>query len=306
MGADEKYQYALHKVADKCRLKKFPLLRACLAEFVGTAILVLFGCGVLAQTFLGNFNRDAHGNFFSVSFGWGMAVAFGVFFSGCGGSGNINPAITLAFAVIGKLPLIRVPLYTISQILGGFVGALALFGVYHEKIMLQISQADNNQYLMNTTGNIFVTNPWASHTTCFLDQVLGTAILAAGALTVVDYKGWKVPTYLHPLFLGLLVYSLVGCFALNAGCALNPARDLGPRLMLLMCGWGSAAFTGGDYFFWIPIIGPYLGAIIGAVLYELTVGIHLDSAGEELNNNRLTPAYSEPERKHDEGGVRLL
>lgn len=306
MSVDEQYQRTLHKVADKLRLRKYPLLRACLAEFVGTTILIIFGCGVLAQTFLGSHGRDAHGNFLSVSLGWGMAVGFGVFFSGCGGSGNINPAITLAFALIGRLPLKRVPLYTLSQIFGAFIGALTIFGVYNEQIHQRISEMDGNQYLINTTGNIFVTNPWASHTQCFLDQVMGTALLAAGALTVVDFKGWKMPEYLHPLYLGLLVYTLVGCFALNAGCALNPARDFGPRLMLLMCGWGTTAFSGGNYFFWIPIFGPYFGAIIGAALYELTVGIHLDTAGVQENNNRPVGALTEPGTKEDDAGVRLL
>lgn len=244
---------------------------------------MLLGLGVIAQTFLGDHKRHAHGGFLSISLGWGMAVAFGVFFSGILGSGNINPAITLANALIGKLPFKRVPFYTLSQVLGAFVGALAVFGLYQEKIFQYALEMDNNTLRMTTTGNIFVTNPWASHVTCFFDQVLGTSMLAAGALAVTDSKGWKLPEYLHPLYLGLLVFALVGCFSLNAGAALNPARDLGPRLMLLMCGWGPEAFTGKDYFFWIPIVGPYLGAILGAFLYELTIGIHLDTAGEQVD-----------------------
>ncbi|CAH8634450.1 unnamed protein product [Heterobilharzia americana] len=276
----ERYAARQHALADRFRLTSRPLIRACLGEFFGTIILVIFGCGVLAQVFLGDHGRHAHGTFISVSLGWGFAVYMGVFFSGQCGSGHINPAVTLAFALIGKLQFRRVLLYTLFQVLGGFIGAVVIFGVYHEKIMEYADKYDEGKLLLNSTGGIFVTNPGASHLTCFLDQVLGTALLAAGALAISDPNGWKLPEYLHPLHLAFLVYALVGCFALNAGCALNPARDLGPRLMLLVCGWGTNAFTGANSFFWIPIAGPYLGAIIGSILYELTIGIHLDRKSE--------------------------
>nr|CAX76490.1 Aquaporin-3 (AQP-3) [Schistosoma japonicum] len=265
-----------HFLADKIRLNSLPLLRACLAEFCGTAILVILGCGVIAQTFLGDHGRQAHGGFLSVSMGWGFAVYMGIIFAGCGGSGHINPAITLGFSLIGKFPFRRVPLYIISQIFGAFVGALAIYGVYYEKIHEYATIHENGSLIVKTTGGIFVTNPGASHLTCFFDQVLGTALLAAGALAISDSNGWKLPNYLHALHFGFLVYAIVGCFALNAGAALNPARDLGPRIMILLCGWGGSAFTSGNYFFWIPIFGPCLGGVIGAVLYELTIGIHLD------------------------------
>nr|AIA98697.1 aquaporin 2 [Opisthorchis viverrini] len=303
LECETRFRRGLRTLADKIRLRSCPLIRACIAEFCGTAILIIFGCGVLAQVFLGDHGKKSHGGFLSVSLGWGMAVTFGVFFSGITGSGNINPAITLAFALIGKVPLKRIPFYTISQVLGAYVGAATVYVIYREKIIERVNTVDEGLYLVDTTGNIFVTNPWASHTTCFIDQVIGTALLSAGALAVVDYKGWKMPRYLHPLYLGLLVYTLVGCFAMNAGCALNPARDLGPRLMLLMCGWGTSAFRDKDYFFWIPIVGPYVGAVIGAVLYELTIGIHLDTAGERLAIE--TPGKANDTKK-DESGTELL
>lgn len=302
-NCETKFRRGLRSIADKIRLRSCPLIRACLAELCGTAILVTFGCGVLAQVFLGDHGKKAHGGFLSISLGWGMAVTFGVFFSGIAGSGNINPAITLAFALIGKVPMKRILFYTFSQILGAYIGALTVYLIYREKILERVNNVDEGNFLIDTTGNIFVTNPWGSHMTCFVDQVIGTALLAAGALAVVDHKGWKMPGYLHPLYLGLLVYTLVGCFAMNAGCALNPARDLGPRLMLLMCGWGTSAFSEKNYFFWIPIVGPYIGAVIGAVLYELTIGIHLDTAGDRPGIE--TPGKTDDVKK-DEMGTELL
>lgn len=275
MNPRPKSRTPMGKLIDRIRLTRYPLARACLAECCGTAIMVIFGCGVLAQVELGSQGVQKHGTFISISLGWGFAVCLGVFFAGINGSGNINPAITLAWAILGKVPYKRIPLYTISQVIGGFLGGVAIFGVYCEKIWDHAMTHDNGTLLVHTTGNIFVTNPHASHVTCFFDQVMGTALLAACALAIVDRRSWDLPEHLHPLLLGFMVYALVGCFALNAGCALNPARDLGPRLALLVCGWGPAAFTSGNYYFWIPIVGPYLGAVIGALLYELTIGIHV-------------------------------
>ncbi|CAH8554851.1 unnamed protein product [Schistosoma turkestanicum] len=276
----EKYVSKQHVIADRLRLTSSPLVRACLGEFMGSIILLIFGNGVLAQVILGDHGKQAHGTFISISLGWGFAVYMAVIFSGQCGSGHCNPAVTLASAIVGKLPFRRILFYTLFQVLGAFLGALVVFAVYREKIMEYAVTHDNGKLLLNSTGGIFVTNPSASHLTCFLDQVLGTALLTAGAFAITDPNGWKLPDHLHPLHLAFLVYALVGCFALNAGAALNPARDLGPRLMIFLFGWGNQAFSGADYFFWIPIAGPYIGAVIGAVLYELTIGIHLDRKPE--------------------------
>ncbi|CAL8068323.1 unnamed protein product [Calicophoron daubneyi] len=267
------------KCINAIRLTRSPLARACIAEFCGTAIMIIFGCGVLAQTKLG---EPHHGDFLSVSMGWGAAITFAVFFSGVNGSGHVNPAVTLAFAVVGKFKWSWVLPYIVSQILGAWIGALAIYGVYQVRINKYIMDHDKGEHkVVNGAGDIFVTG---MHTpkicACFLDQVMGTALLTAGALAVTDPKGWRIPSSLHPAYLGLLVYTLVGCFALNAGCALNPARDLGPRLAISMCGWGTEAFKAEEYFFWIPIVGPLVGGIIGAILYELTIGIHLDGADD--------------------------
>ncbi|CAL8068317.1 unnamed protein product [Calicophoron daubneyi] len=274
----------LQRVINKLSLRSFPLLRACLAEFCGTLILILLGCGVMAQVMLGNHGRNAHGGFFSVGLGWGMAVTVGVFFSGVNGSGHINPAITLAFACIGKLPFRRVIWYILSQIAGSFVGSLCVYVVYREKLLEYVESKDAGKHLVETTGGIFVTNPGASHWTCLVDQVMSTALLAAGVLAMTDPKGWKMPKWIEPLYVGFLIYTLVGCFALNCGAAMNPARDLGPRLMILMLGWGGNAFSAGNYFFWIPIVGPVIGAILGSVLYELTTGIHMDKPERTRND----------------------
>ncbi|CAL8068319.1 unnamed protein product [Calicophoron daubneyi] len=286
----EENQTRFQLFVDRLRLRSSPAVRACLAEFFGTIILMLLGTAVGAQVFLGNQGRWAFGSFISVSLGWGMAVMFGVFFSGVSGDGHLNPAITIAFACIGKFPIKRVIWYILSQMAGAFIGALCVFAVYREKIAAYVSTTDGGKYLVETTGGIFVTNPSASHWTCFLDQVVGTGLLAASVLAVTDPKGWQVPKWLQPLYIGLLIYTIIGCLCLNCGAALNPARDLSPRLMLLICGWGGNAFTAANYYFWIPILGPIVGAVVGSVLYELVIGIHLDTVSAPTEPGKIQMA----------------
>ncbi|CAL8068315.1 unnamed protein product [Calicophoron daubneyi] len=274
------------RFVDKLRLRSHPLLRACLGEFCGTLVLMVFGCGLMAQVILGN---HAFGGFLSVSLGWGMAVTFGVFFAGSCAAGHVNPAVTVGFACAGKFPFRHVPFYILSQLAGGFIGSLVVFGVYREKIYQYIEAKDAGHFLVETTGAIFVTRPSASQFTCFLDQVLGTALLAAGVLVMIDPKAWQMPKHLVPLYVGLLIYAIVGCFAINCGGALNPARDLCPRLVILICGWGFNAFSADNYFFWVPIVGPIVGAILGSVLYELTIGIHLDPINTPVDQRQEKP-----------------
>ncbi|VEL40418.1 unnamed protein product [Protopolystoma xenopodis] len=232
---EERVRRVQHEIADKMRLFNRPLVRGCIGEFLGTAILMILGNGVLAQVFLGDHDRKMHGNFFSISFGWGMAVMMGVFFAGRLGHGIINPAVSVAFGLVGRLPLNRVLWYCLAEFAGAFFGSLLVFGTYTELIYKYANLKDNGTLKVNTTGGIFVTNPGASTAACLFDQVIGTALLAAGALSITD-KSWEMPDYLHPPVIGLYVVALVGAFALNAGAALNPARDLGPRIMISLFG----------------------------------------------------------------------
>lgn len=235
-SVDSKRKQWMHGVADKMRLQNYPVIRACFAECLGTMVLVIFGCGSIAQVVLSINEDGASTTFISISLGWGMAITFGVFFAGGNGPGHINPAITFAQALVGKLSFWLVPLYTISQLAGAFIGGLLLYGTYAEKIKQFAIDRDGGEYLMNTTGAIFTTHPWASTMTCFLDEVLGTALFSAGILTVIDMNNIKVPGHMQPLHVGLLFQTLVGCMSLNTGCSMNPARDLGPRFVLLMFG----------------------------------------------------------------------
>lgn len=245
-----------------------------IGELWGTFILLVFGLGVILQVELSN---GAHGSFLSISLGWGFAVMMAVFWSGKLGHGHANPAVTLAFAAIGRLEWKRVPCYWISQLLGAFLGALVLFLIYYEKILEFAAVKDNGKLLVQSTGAFFITSRSTGLITAFFDQLFGTFLLTSCAIAITDVEGFDLPDYLHPLMLGFMVSGIVGCFAMNAGAALNPARDLGPRIMIALCGWGKEAFTTLNYYFWVPIIAPLCGGVIGALFYEVCIGVHLHS-----------------------------
>ncbi|VDP70490.1 unnamed protein product [Echinostoma caproni] len=271
VGCQARYENTLHRWADKMRLTRFPLLRACIGEFFGTMVMIIFGVGVVAQ---GNFTENH--SFFSISFGWGTAVIFGLFISGNMGYGLMNPAMSLAFAIVGKVPWIPIFPLMLCQVFGAYIGALVVYGIYEQNIKVLY-----NGVLNMESGVIFVTGPTVGNWPALMDQIIGTAILAALCLAFGDQNNFKVPAFLSPIYVGFLVLSLVGALGVNAGAALNPARDFGPRLALVTVGYGKEAFTHENYYFWIPIVGPFLGAIIGAIMYELTIGIHLRGVAEE-------------------------
>ncbi|GAA31414.1 aquaporin-3 [Clonorchis sinensis] len=273
VSCQSKYENTIHRWADKIRLTRLPLLRVFIGELAGTMILIIFGNAMVAQSVFGS-NVSA----FSISFGWGLAVAFGVFISGTLGYGLLNPAVALAFAFDAKVPWIVVPVATIAEVIGAFLGGLIVYCNYQVNIQLL------DPGLTTKTLGIFCTAPSnAGNLAGFYDQIIGTALLALMVLAMGDY--FDVPTYVFPIFVGLLITALVGAFGVNAGAALNPARDLGPRLAALAVGYKDA-FTAYNSYCWVPVAGPYIGAIVGVLLYELLIGVHVRGLKEEEEHQK--------------------
>ncbi|KER24383.1 hypothetical protein T265_14436, partial [Opisthorchis viverrini] len=261
VSCQSKYESTIHRWADKMRLTRPLLLRVFIGELMGTMILVIFGDAAVAQSVFGS-NVSA----FSISFGWGSAVIFGIFTSGTMGYGLLNPAVALAFAFNAKVPWIAVPVATIAELIGAFLGGLIVYCNYQVNIQLL------DPGLTTKTLGIFCTAPSnAGNLAGFYDQIIGTALLTLMVLAMGDC--FNVPTYVFPILVGLLITALVGAFGVNAGAALNPARDLGPRLAAFAVGYKDA-FTAYNSYCWVPIVGPYIGAILGVLLYELIIGVH--------------------------------
>jgi len=269
-------------VVEKLRIRN-PLLRQFFAEFLGTFVLIVLGDGAVAQMVL---TDNALGGYLSVNFGYAMAVAFGVYVSGGVSGGHINPAVTLVMAVIGRLKWISVPVYMAGQYLGAFVGAAVVHGVYYDLI-------EAKGLTVPGTAGIFATYPYTGVTTGQLlgDQILGTALLLLFVMALTDANNSGPHKGFVPLLVGLAVLAIGLSLGTNAGYAINPARDLGPRLFTLVAGYGTVTFTYLSYA-WIPVIGPHLGAFVGVAAYLALVEHHWPADDPSSYDVPTTEKYS--------------
>jgi len=279
-------------------LKSPKLVRECLAEMMGTFILVALGCGSVAQFVLA---KQKFGNYFSVDFGWGMGVAFGVYWAGGISGGHINPAVSLALAVCDRLPWAKLPFYMLAQFLGSFIACVCVFGVYHD-YLVEFSGAARLTSGVNGTAGIFSTYPpdFVSNWTGFSDQLLATAIFVGTIFALLDNKNIGPGSNMAPLLIGLIVLTLGTSFGINAGFGVNPARDLIPRVFTAVAGWGKEPFTAHSGWFWYPILGQFLGGILGGLFYEVTVGIHHPNEDDDYYPEEKKPLKDDPETAEQE------
>jgi glycerol uptake facilitator protein len=258
------------------RLKLPGLMAELAAEFAGTMILILFGVGVVAQVAGANI-----GDHDSIAWAWGLGVTLGVYTAGRLSGAHINPAVTVALAVFKGFEWRKVLPYCLAQTLGAFVAALLVRWNYTE-----VLHAADPGLTIKTQG-VFSTLPgngtlpvgeWGA----FRDQIIGTAILMFLILAITDAAGTPPLANLAPFIIGLLVVAIGMAWGTNAGYAINPARDLGPRLASFLTGYGGAWRDQTGYlYFWIPIVAPILGAIVGGGLYQVLVGRFLGQAGPQ-------------------------
>jgi len=255
-------------------------LREYAAEFLGTAVLVILGTGVNCQVALSsntNVSSSPKGDYLSVGFGWAIGIAIGAWVSG----GHINPAVTLALAVWRGFPLRKVPGYILAQILGGLVGAAVIYGNYY--LAIDIFEGGNGVRSLKTAG-FFATYAADYMTTasCFFSEFLTTTILLIGVLALTDKKN-KVPMGLVPVGLFLLVLGIAISLGMETGFALNPARDLGPRLLTSMVGYGGQVYTfRSQYWLWCPILATITGAQFGTFVYDTFLLTSNDSIATKL------------------------
>ncbi|WP_250005354.1 MIP/aquaporin family protein [Actinoplanes sp. M2I2] len=245
------------------------------AEFAGTMILILFGVGVVAQV-----AGAGIGDHDSIAWAWGLGVVLGVYVAGRISGAHLNPAVTLALAVFKGFEWRKVLPYSIAQFLGAFVAALIVRWNYTE-----VLHAADPGLTIKTQG-VFSTLPgngtlpvgeWGA----FRDQIIGTAILLFLILAVTDVMGTPPQANLAPFIVGLIVVAIGMAWGTNAGYAINPARDFGPRLASFLTGYGGAFRDQTGYlYFWIPIVAPLIGGVLGAGLYQGLVGRYLPKLGQ--------------------------
>lgn len=228
------------------------------AELIGTAILILLGDGVVAAVLL-NESKAQNSGWIVITFGWGIAVAVAVFAVARFSGAHINPAVTLSFASIGLTDWADVPIYIAGQFAGAIIGATLVWLAYmpHWPITedpgLKLAVFSTGPAVRNYANNI-------------VTEVIGTFVLVLGVLAIVGDPGAS-ESGLAPLLIGFLVVGIGLSLGGPTGYAINPARDLGPRIahqVLPVAGksesdWGYA---------WVPVVGPIIGGLLGALAYN--------------------------------------
>lgn len=231
---------------------------AYVAEFIGTALIILFGSGLLAGLSL-NKSLSKGGNWITICLGWGFAVMIGIFASGKFSGAHLNPAVTIGLAIDGTFPWVHVIPYIIAQMLGAFFGASVI--VLHYYPHFKATPKDE----LHTLG-IFSTGPAIKNTPFnLLSEIIATCIFVFALLSIGANEFAKG---INPLIVGFLITAIGLSFGPTTGFALNPARDLGPRLAYAIlpipnkgdANWGYA---------WVPIVGPIIGAVLAVLLHGL-------------------------------------
>ncbi|XP_054477363.1 aquaporin-10a isoform X2 [Anoplopoma fimbria] len=224
------------------------LVRECLAELLGTFVLLLFGCSAAAQVKTSRETKGAH----------------------------LNPAVTLSFCVLGQVPWGRLVPYSLSQLLGAYLASGLVYLIYYDAIM-EFSGGVLTVYGPNETASIFATYPSEYMTLgrSFLDQVVGTGMLMLCILGLNEKRNTPAPSKLIPPIVAAIVLGISTSMSANCGGAINPARDLGPRLFTLTAGWGTEVFTCYNYWFWVPLVAPLIGGVVGTFIYLIFIHWHL-------------------------------
>ena len=260
-------------------------------EFAGTMIIILFGDAVVAQVVTTAGTKAPAGDHNAIGIVWGIGVTLGIYVAARLSGAHLNPAVTLALATFKGFDWKKVAPYCLAQLAGAFAGGLIVRFTYSDLIA-----AIDPHHTIATQG-IFSTLPGngayeVSITNAFFDQVVGTAILVFVIFALTTVTNNPPLANMGPLIVGILVVGLGMAWGVNAGYAINPARDFGPRLATLVSGYGSALNDQNGYpYFWVPIVGPLVGGLIGGGIFKFLIESHLPE--DEATDG--TPDVSEPQ-----------
>lgn len=227
------------------------------AELFGTALLIILGDGVVGGVLLAR-SKAQNAGWIVITTGWALAVAFGVYAIGGLTGAHLNPAVTLGFAVVGTTPWDLVPWYFAGELVGAFIGAVIVWAHYlphwgeTDDPGLKLAVFSTGPAIRNTTANL-------------ISEIIGTFILVFGVYAVISNE---IAPGLAALLIGFLVWAIGLSLGGTTGYAINPARDLAPRIahaILPIAGKGDSDWS----YSWIPVVGPLIGGVLGAVAYQV-------------------------------------
>ena len=271
------------------------LLRAGIAELAGTFLLVLFGTGAVAAAVL----TGAQTGLWQVAVVWGFGVTLAIYASASASGAHLNPAVTLSLALFRRetFPMGRIAPYWIAQLLGAVLAGavvLAVFSPFIDRFNTEHSLVRGGpgseasamvfgEYFPNPA--IFGTDQAAydlvSPVAAFGVEALGTAVLVFVIFALVESRNGAAPGALTPFFIGFTVAVLISLFAPITQAGWNPARDFGPRIVAFLAGYGEIAIPGPRAGFWVYILGPFVGGLLGAMLYDFLLRPALASTDPE-------------------------
>jgi glycerol uptake facilitator protein len=256
-------------------MRQDSLIKEMIGEVFGTLILVLLGDGVVANVGLAPRLAATAYNWNTITIGWAFAVIVAVFVSGGVSGAHLNPAVTLALAVKRGFPWAKVIPFWIAQMVGAFLGALVVYLVYRDGLV----SAGMPNVWSTGPGSVFTSAFWGGGTgsaaggyslvTACIAEVVGTAVLMCGILASGDSKNMGLMHNMGPFLVGGTVLAVGLSLGGPSGYAINPARDLGPRIFGALV--GTTGLFDGIYWLLPPVIMAMLGAVIGAFLYDWLV-----------------------------------
>ncbi|KAH8980765.1 aquaporin [Lactarius hatsudake] len=270
------------------------------AEMLGTMILIMFGTGAICQVVLGGSTKVVSapkGDWLSLASGWAAGAALGVWISGGISGGHLNPVVTICAAIFRKFPWKKVPLYIFGQLFGAFFGSLFVYANYSHAI--DLFEGGKGIRTVPGSASLFTSYaaPYMPAANCFFDEFFATFLLLIVVWAVTDPRNGPPPPGMIPLVIFFAVLGIGTTFGMQTGFAINPARDLGPRLMTFMVGYGGEVFKyRNQYWFWCTTLGPLFGGLFACFLYDSLLYVGHDSpfnapsaAAREYLTTTVTP-----------------
>uniref|UniRef100_A0A8C3X3V8 Aquaporin-3 n=1 Tax=Catagonus wagneri TaxID=51154 RepID=A0A8C3X3V8_9CETA len=256
------------------------MVREFLAEFMSTFVMMVFGLGSVAHMVLGG----KMGSYLGVNLGFGFGVTMGVHVAGNISGAHMNAALTFTNCALGRMSWKKFPVYVLGQFLGSFLAAATVYCLFYGAIM-EFSEGNLTVTGPTATANIFATY-LPQHMTLwrgFLDEVIVTGMLQLCLSAITDKENNPALQGTQAVVIGILVVIIGGSMGMNSGYAINPSRDLPPRLFTFIAGWGTQVFSARDWW-WVPVVAPPLGAYLGAIIYLVFIGSSTQQKPQILEN----------------------
>ncbi|XP_030093021.1 aquaporin-7-like isoform X2 [Serinus canaria] len=276
-GCFKKGRTMLEKTKKVFRINNLTI-RQMLAEALGMFILMVFGLASVAQVVLGKGNA---GQYLSINIAFGIGVTLGIYAAGAISGAHLNAAITVTQCVLGNISTKTLVAYIIGQFLGSFSAAATIFALYYDAIY-DYTNGSLTVTGPTATAMIFATYPASNMSLqgAFFTEFTATAMLILGILVIHDEKNNGAVKGAQPMLTGILVMGIGLGMGLNTGYAINPSRDLPPRIFTAIAGWGMDVFSADHCWWWIPVAAPVLGSLFGVLLYKLLIEFHIQSRQE--------------------------